>query len=104
MADKSLLVGDDAADLLLEYAALLAQLGRGDSVSLRAVGADGDEVTAGFLLNGGTTLLVESTRSSLPEPDNERAVEYMRGRIGSASRFHGWDAAAAAEHEIEGER
>jgi hypothetical protein len=83
MADKSLLIGDEAADLLLEYAALLAQIGRGDSVKLRAIGADGDEVTVGFLLNSGTVLLIESSTSGLPEPDNGEAERYMRSRLDS---------------------
>jgi hypothetical protein len=83
MADKSLLVGDEAGDLLLKYAALLAQIGRGDSVQLRAIGIDGDEVTAGFLLNSGTVMLVESSSSRLPEPDNREAVRYMQERLDS---------------------
>jgi hypothetical protein len=82
MADKSLLIGDDAADLLLAYAALIAQIGRGDQVSLHAIGADGDEVTVGFLLNSGTVLLIESsTGSTLPEPDNSDAIEYMSTQL-----------------------
>jgi hypothetical protein len=85
MADKSLLIGDEAADLLLEYAALLAQIGRGDSVRIRAIGVDGDEVTVGFLLNSGTVLLVETSTSTLPEPDNAGVVRYMRQRLDSYS-------------------
>ena len=86
MAEKSLLIGDEAADLLLEYAALVAQIGGGDKVSLRAIGADGDEVTVGFLLNSGTVLLIEtSTGSALAEPDNHESIEYMRARIDSYS-------------------
>jgi hypothetical protein len=83
MADKSLLIGDEAADLLLEYAALLAQIGRGDSIQLRAIGADGDEVTVGFLLNSGTVLLTETSSSTLPEPDNSGTIGYMRKRLES---------------------
>jgi len=81
MADKSLMIGDEAADLLLEYAALLAQIGRGDSVRLRAFGIDGEEVTVGFLLNSGTVLLTETSTSTLPEPDNREAERYMRQRL-----------------------
>ncbi len=81
MADKSLLIGDDAADALLRYAALVAQLNGGDAIELRALGIDGEEVTASFLLNPGTVMLVESTFSTLPEPDNSEQVAYMRRRI-----------------------
>jgi hypothetical protein len=81
MADKSLLVGDDAADTLVEYAALIARLNSGDSVTLRAVGTDGEEVMATFLINSGTVLVAQSTFSNLPEPDNAEHVAYMRSRI-----------------------
>lgn len=50
-ANKSLLMGDEAADLLAEYAAALAEYGHADNVVLRAVGADGTEVDATFVLN-----------------------------------------------------
>jgi hypothetical protein len=94
MADKSLLIGDEAGDLLLEYAALLAQIGRGDSVRLRAIGADGDEVVAGFLLNSGTVMLIETSSSTLPEPDNSESVDYMRKRLDS---YNSIDAVASLD-------
>ncbi|MDH2443354.1 hypothetical protein QDR37_05285 [Amnibacterium sp. CER49] len=75
--EKSLLVGDGAADTLAEYAAHVARLGSGDTVQLRAIGVDGDEVVATFVLNSGTALTLESTHSVLPEPDNADAVAYM---------------------------
>lgn len=81
MADKSLLIGDEAATLLLSYAALVAQLNRGDELTLRAIGSDGDEVSVGFLLNSGTVLLIESSTATMPEPDNQTAIDYMRARI-----------------------
>ncbi len=80
-ADKSLLVGDVAADLLLEYASLLGQRGSADTVHLRSIGIDGNEVEATFLLGGGASLMAESTESVLPEPDNADAVMYMRERM-----------------------
>jgi hypothetical protein len=81
MAEKSLLIGDDAADTLLRYAALIARLGSGDAVTLRAIGVDGEDVTVSFLLNSGTVILAESTFSNLPEPDNSEQIEYMKSRI-----------------------
>ena len=83
MADKSLLIGDEAADLLLSYAALVAKVGGGDEVRIRAIGVDGDEVTVGFLLNSGTVLLIESAGDAVKEPDNADAVAYMSSRIAS---------------------
>lgn len=80
-SDKSLLVGDEAADLLLEYGAVLAQRGSGDTVKLAALGIDGGEVEATFLLDSGSNLMAESTPSTLPEPDNSASIMYMRERM-----------------------
>lgn len=81
VADKSLLIGDKAADLLLEYSALLGRISSADAIRLHAIGADGDEVVAGLLLNGGTVLVVETSTSTLPEPVNAEVEAYMRDRI-----------------------
>lgn len=80
-ADKSLLVGDEAADLLVEYAKVLGQQRAADSIELRAIGSDGDDVVATFLLNAASSLIAETTTSHLPEPDNAKAEEYMHARI-----------------------
>lgn len=66
----------------MEYARLVASSGHADTVKVRALGADGQEVVATLLLNQGTPLMAESTHSSMVEPDNAEAVEYMRGRVG----------------------
>jgi hypothetical protein len=83
---KDLLLGDEAADVLTEYAALIARRAGGDTVSLRAIGSDGDEVVATIVLSGGTTLVVETTHNTLPEPDNAEAIAVMRERIQQAER------------------
>jgi hypothetical protein len=80
-SDKSLLVGDEAADLLLEYGAALMRQSSGDTVELHSISSDGDEVVASFLLGSGAPLMAETTTSQLPEPDNAEAVGYMRDRI-----------------------
>jgi hypothetical protein len=77
-AEKSLLVGDAAASALIEYAAVLASHGRGDSVTLRALSSDGDEVDATFLLTAGAPLMAETSTTRLPEPDNADAIARMR--------------------------
>ena len=81
IAEKSLLIGDDAADTLVRYAAVLGSTSSADSVSIRSIGVDGEEVEATFLLNSGTVMMVESTTSSLPEPDNTDALHYMGDQI-----------------------
>ncbi len=81
MAEKSFLVGDDVAETLIRYAALLGKVGSADSVSIRSLGVDGELVEALFLLNSGTVMMAESTHSDLPEPDNSDALQYMHDQI-----------------------
>lgn len=80
-SEKSLLVGDEAADVLLEYSALLARHDSADTVTLHAFGADADEVDATFVLNQGTVLMAETTHTRMPEPDNSEAVMHMREKM-----------------------
>ena len=80
-AEKSLLVGDVAADLLLEYAAALGSTDQSDTVSLHAISSDGDEVEAMFLVGEGAPLMSETTTNTLPEPDNAGTETYLRERI-----------------------
>jgi hypothetical protein len=79
--DKSFLVGDVATDLLMRYAALIAQLRGGDSVKVNAISGDGDDVVATLLLNSGTLITAETTRSSQQEPENSELEQYLRGRL-----------------------
>ncbi|RWZ59505.1 hypothetical protein ELQ92_11740 [Labedella populi] len=79
-AQKSLLMGDDMADALLAYAALLADAGSADSVQVKSLGIDGEEVVATFVLGNGIDLMAETTRSQLPEPDNSATLQYIRDR------------------------
>ena len=81
IADKSMLVGDDLADVLIDYAAILGDTGHADSVTFTAYSPDGNEVEATFLLNSGSNIVIETTNSRLPEPDNESIVSYMQTRI-----------------------
>ena len=99
LADKSLLVGDEAADLLLSYAGLIAEVGRGDTITLRAIDQGGDTVVAGLLLNSGTALVTQTTTSTLPEPDNVEVIRYMRERIASYRTTDMTDSPFATIHE-----
>jgi hypothetical protein len=91
--EKSLLMGDDAADVLLEYARLLADNAKADTVTIRSISPDGNTVDASFLLNVSSVLMTESTNSEVDPPDNEEAVADMRDRIDALLR----PAAMAAE-------
>lgn len=81
LADKSFLVGDSAAEAVMEYAVMLGQGGTADMVELNAINADGDEIRATVFLSAGVPLVTESTISALPEPDNTAAMIYLQGRL-----------------------
>jgi len=81
-AEKSLLMGDEVVDLMMEYAVLLARKNSADSVDVEAIGNDGDEVTATFLIGPATIMVAETARSPFPEPDNGPAVTYLKEQIG----------------------
>ena len=80
-ADKSLLVGNEVADLLVEYSAVLAEAGQADSIAVNAYSSDGQKVTAKFALSEGAAILAETTQTDLPDPDNEEAESYLREQI-----------------------
>jgi hypothetical protein len=80
-SDRSLLVGDEAADLAIAYAVVLGRNATIDTVTLNAISADGNEVRATFLLHMGTVMAVQTASSRLPEPDNASAVSYMRAQM-----------------------
>ena len=79
--DKSVLVGDRAADLLVEYAAAIARRGDADHVTLSALGPDGHDVEVTFLLNVGATLVIETANTKQPEPENSAAEADMRRKL-----------------------
>lgn len=85
-ADKSLFMGDDAADTLLEYARLVADNDRADTVTLRSISTDGNTVEASFLLDASTILMVETTNSEVEPPDNSEAVQDLKERIDAITR------------------
>lgn len=84
-AEKTLMIGDEAADLAIEYAAVLANHGKADTVTLNAYDADGDTVEAKLLLNSGTNIVAATSHNTIPEPDNSEAVAYIREQMEALS-------------------
>jgi hypothetical protein len=80
---KAVFLADDAADALISYAAHVAQLRTGDSVDMRGINTEGNEVTTTFLLNAGTQLTAETTNITMVDTDNSAAMGYIRDRIKS---------------------
>lgn len=87
-AEKSLLVGDEAADLLLEFARLIGQRGGSDLVTVHAIGPDGNDVDATFLINASTVMMAETASAQLSEPDNADAEDYLSARIDEITRLY----------------
>ncbi|HEY8282690.1 MAG TPA: hypothetical protein VIG28_09415 [Leifsonia sp.] len=100
-AEKSVLIGDEAADVLLEYAAALTTAGRGDKVDVYAQSADGDEIVASFVLGDGVSIMAETTTSTAPEPDNSEAMAYMRRQMAEISATRRAVPMDGADAEIE---
>ncbi|WP_176697068.1 hypothetical protein [Microbacterium sp. 3J1] len=84
--EKSVLMGDDAADVLLEYARVVADNDRADTVTLQSISPDGNTVDSAFLLNASTILMIESTNSELNPPDNTETVTELQDRIDAMTR------------------
>ena len=84
MADRDLPVGDDVV-LLLEYAALIASVGRGDGTQLHALLGDGSEVAFRSLRNVGTARTVERVRSPFAEPRDDAAERSRRGHLAASA-------------------
>jgi hypothetical protein len=87
-ADSSQIVGDEVAAVMLEYAAALASSQAAEPVTFRAVGAEGAEEDASFLLGPASQIAVEEAEPG-DEPDNSAAIAFMRQRIsalGSGAR------------------
>lgn len=80
-SEKSMILGDEAAETLLEYARVLATTVSADTVEVAALDHDGDAVMVTFLLGPATIMMAETTRSARAEPDNAEPIAYMRRRI-----------------------
>jgi hypothetical protein len=87
-ADRSVLIGDDAADALIHYSALLADSGHADSVVLNALDTDGDEIVASFVLGSGTNLMAATSTSKLPVPSNVDGLNYLKQKIENLTSSH----------------
>lgn len=78
---RAMLVGDAAADAMVEYSAVLARAGRADTVELRAIGTAGRELRAFFALTAATAVMAQTSDYAGPEPDNADTVDYIDAQI-----------------------
>jgi hypothetical protein len=93
-AGKSLLVGDAVADKLFTYAILVANRGVADGVILNAVTSDGEHIEASLVLGSGASVMITTSSTVLPEPDNTDTITYLDEQI---SRLESPALAAVAE-------
>ncbi len=80
-AEKSWLVGDDAADAVVEYAVLLARTGSADSVEVNALSADGTAHLITLVIGPATMMTLASVDASADEPNNDEAVIAIHERM-----------------------
>lgn len=79
-AGKDLIMGDAAAEALLQFAAELGSAQKTEVVELAVVAGDGDEAIASFLVGTGMDLVAETVNSTMPEPDNSNRVAAINDR------------------------
>lgn len=72
---------DESAECLIRFAAAVADGGRAETVTLKAISGDGNVVEVTFLLNSATALAVESTTGDGAPPRNDDVVSWMRARL-----------------------
>ncbi|GAA4736128.1 hypothetical protein GCM10025783_02770 [Amnibacterium soli] len=83
----SLLIGDRIAGEVLRYAAHLDATRSVDDVTIRAIDPDGREVSFLLPLGGWVPLVAEHSDSTLPEPLNEDALEYIEDRMADFAQY-----------------
>jgi len=79
--ESTWLIGDAAADALLDYAVFMAQTGSADHVDAVVLGPDGDEVVTSMVLGPATMITAQTMSSAFEEPDNSALMEYVRVRL-----------------------
>lgn len=79
--DTDWLIGDDAADLLLEYSVLMAKGGTADSVDVNVLTSTGERESVRLLIGPATMMTARPVASELPEPDNAATLATVRERI-----------------------
>lgn len=77
----SMLVGDDVAGVLLDYAALLASTKDADTVTITGYDAHGEEMTVRFVISTGVSLASSAAVTDLPDPDNANILMYIREQM-----------------------
>ena len=79
--EKTLLVNEDIADALVEYARVIADQQGSDTVTVPGIASDGNRTEATFLLQPGIALVAETGDEELLMKVDPGVVEELRDRI-----------------------
>lgn len=80
-AEAGWLVGDDAAQALIDYAVALGRSNSADAIEMSALDEQGRPEVVTFLIGPATMMTAESTVSAFDEPENGRSVATIRERL-----------------------
>jgi hypothetical protein len=80
-AGRAVLVGDEAADAVVDYAAVLARMRSADSVELEALTEDRRPVRVYYVLGNVAPVMAQTIEIDEAEPDNASQVGYMRAAL-----------------------
>jgi hypothetical protein len=78
---RAVLVGDAAADAVVDYSAVLTRMASADTIELRALDEKGRSVEVYYMLGSAAPVMAQTVESQLAEPDNDEAVRYMHAAI-----------------------
>ena len=84
-AEKSWLVGDEAAAVLVEYAVLLARTGSADSISFNVLSPEGAPGVLTLLIGPASMMTAADSDVGEDEPNNDEAVIAIRERMRAIS-------------------
>jgi len=81
--DTAWLLGDEAAELLMNYSVLMARQNKADSINVTMLDSAGGEQNLNILIGPATMMTSQDTDSTFPEPENAATVADVRAKIDS---------------------
>jgi hypothetical protein len=86
-AGDQVLTGDEAAEVLLEFASQLGKRGATELVELRTIQGTGEPGVSRFLLGPASQMLISTHPSTLDQPDNSESIAFMRSELRHMNEF-----------------
>jgi hypothetical protein len=74
------LIGDEAANTLLDFASLLGKYETTDEVRLYTRSPSGEAGRSRFLIGPASQIVITTYSSDFEEPDNAEGIAWMRGK------------------------